>query len=68
MLPCIQTQDKWSNPDRMKHGAPEFYLKTGEEMARLFGELPEAQENTVRIAERRGVKLRLTGQKNPHFP
>ena len=68
MLLCLQTQDKWSNPDRMKYGAPEFYLKTGEEMAKLFGELPEALENTVRIAERCEVKLKLAGQKNPHFP
>lgn len=68
MLLCLQTQDKWSNPDRMKYGAPQFYLKSAEEMEQLFGEIPEALTNTADIAARCQVKLALGGQKNPHFP
>ena len=68
MLLCLQTQAKWSDPDRMKYGSDQFYLKSEAEMRRLFGELPEALENTWKIAERCNVELALGGQKNPHFP
>ncbi len=68
MLLCLQTQDKWSNPDRMKYGSDQFYLKSGDEMAAVFGEVPEALKNTMAIAERCNVEMALGGQKNPHFP
>lgn len=68
MLLCLQTQDKWSNPDRMKYGSDQFYLKSGDEMAALFSDVPEALSNTMLIAERCHVDIPLQGQKNPHFP
>lgn len=68
MLLCLQTQAKWSEPDRMKYGSDQFYLKSEAEMRQLFGELPEALENTWKIAARCNVELALGGQKNPHFP
>ena len=68
MLLCLQTQDKWSNPTRMKYGSDQFYLKSAAEMAAVFGDLPEALENTMAIAERCNVEMKLGGQKNPHFP
>jgi len=68
MLLCLQTQAKWSDPDRMKYGSDQYYLKNEVDMRQLFRELPEAIENTWRIAERCNVELALEGQKNPHFP
>mgnify|MGYP003614251054 FL=1 len=68
MLLCLQTQAKWSETDRMKYGSNQFYLKNEAEMRELFRELPEAIENTWKIAERCNVTLALDGQKNPHFP
>jgi DNA polymerase-3 subunit alpha len=68
MLLCLQTQAKWNDPGRMKYGSDQFYLKSEAEMRQLFGELPEAIENTWKIAERCNVELALDGQKNPHFP
>ena len=68
MLLCLQTQAKWSEPNRMKYGSDQFYLKSEAEMRQLFGELPAALENTWKIAERCNVELALGGQKNPHFP
>jgi len=50
VLLCIQTNKKLSDPDRIRFGTTEFYFKSGEEMARLFGEIPEALENTAHIA------------------
>lgn len=68
MLLCLQTQDKWSNPHRMKYGSDQFYFKSADEMAALFPDHPEALRNTLAIAERCNVELKLGGQKNPHFP
>ena len=69
MLLCLQTQDKWSNPNRMKYGSDQFYLKSAAEMDSLFGALaPESLSNTRAIADRCNVTLKLGGQKNPHFP
>ncbi|MCX6559686.1 MAG: DNA polymerase III subunit alpha, partial [Candidatus Aminicenantes bacterium] len=51
-LLCIQTNKKVSDPDRIKFGSQEFYFKSGEEMAALFAEVPEAIENTFQIAAR----------------
>jgi DNA polymerase-3 subunit alpha len=68
MLLCLQTQAKWRDADRMKYGSEQFYLKSEAEMRALFAELPEALDNTWKIAERCNVELALGGQKNPHFP
>ena len=68
MLLCLQTQSRWSDENRMRYGSNQFYLKSEAEMQKLFGELPDALENTWKIAERCNVTLALEGQKNPHFP
>ncbi len=50
VLICIGTGKKVSEGSRMKFEHPEFYFKSGDEMARVFSGLPEAVSNTVRIA------------------
>ena len=52
VLLCIQTNKKLTDQDRIRFGTQEFYFKSGEEMARLFHEVPEAIENTCHIAAR----------------
>ncbi|MDR0785449.1 MAG: DNA polymerase III subunit alpha [Treponema sp.] len=52
ILMCISTQKKLSDTKRMRMETPEFYFKTGDEMAALFPDYPEAISNTVRIAEK----------------
>ncbi|MDR2792829.1 MAG: DNA polymerase III subunit alpha [Treponema sp.] len=52
ILLCISTQKKRAEKKRMRFDTDEFYFKTGDEMAALFPEYPEAVANTVRIAER----------------
>ncbi len=59
LLLCVQTNSTLDDPKRMRMETPEFYLKTGDEMAVLFGELPEAMSNTLRIAERCNLDLRF---------
>ncbi|BAS27283.1 DNA polymerase III subunit alpha [Limnochorda pilosa] len=50
-LLCIQTGKRLADPDRLRFPTDRFYLKTPEEMAAAFGEIPEALANTLRIAE-----------------
>lgn len=57
ILLCMQTGKHLADEDRMRMETPEFYLKSPEEMAALFPNLPEALENTVRIAERCNVEI-----------
>ncbi|MGE5674285.1 MAG: DNA polymerase III subunit alpha [Mycobacterium leprae] len=56
-LLCIGTNKTLDDPDRMRMGTNELYLKSAEEMAYRFGHLPEAMQNTLAIAERCSVTL-----------
>lgn len=51
VLLCIQTKKTVHDTDRLKMSANEFYLKTPEEMKERFSYIPEAIENTLKIAE-----------------
>jgi len=57
VLLCIQTGKTVDDPTRMKFQSQELYLKSEQEMAVLFGELPDAMANTRQIAERCHVSL-----------
>jgi DNA polymerase-3 subunit alpha len=50
VLLCIQTNKKLSDQNRIRFGSQEFYFKSGQEMAELFPDVPEAIQNTTRIA------------------
>ncbi|GMO49525.1 MAG: DNA polymerase III subunit alpha [Termitinemataceae bacterium] len=52
ILLCVGTQKKRSDEKRMKFDGNQFYLKSGDEMAALFPNHPEAISNTVKIAQR----------------
>lgn len=68
VLMCIQTMKKLADTDRMRFESDNFYLKSGDEMAELFPETPEALENTVKIAARCEVEFRFEGYIQPVFP
>jgi DNA polymerase III subunit alpha len=57
LLVCIQTNTSINDPKRMKMDSDQLYFKSPSEMWSLFDELPEALENTLRIAERCNVDL-----------
>jgi DNA polymerase-3 subunit alpha len=65
VLLCIQTGTTMDDPDRMRMGGDDFYLRSEQEMAMLFADLPEALENTGRIAA--GCSLEL-GNEGFHLP
>jgi DNA polymerase-3 subunit alpha len=57
VLLCIGTGKAFSDPKRLRYEARQFFLKTADEMAAVFGDHPEALSSTVRIAERCNVVL-----------
>jgi DNA polymerase-3 subunit alpha len=68
VLLCIGTASSVHDKDRLRYHGDQFYLKTGDEMAHVFGtEFPEALSNTVRIAERCNVDLSGTENHLPDF-
>lgn len=67
ILLCIQTGKKMSDPDRMKMGVDEFYVKSPEEMADYFKNIPEAIENTVKIAEKCNFDFEFGNTKLPNY-
>lgn len=67
VLLCIQTGKKITDEDRMKFHSDDFYIKSPEEMTALFKNIPEAIENTVKIAERCNVELEFGKLHLPEF-
>jgi DNA polymerase-3 subunit alpha len=67
VLLCIQTGSTMTDPKRMRLDAQSFYLRSEAEMRALFPELPEAIDNTARIAERCDVQLEFGKYKLPVF-
>jgi len=66
-LLCIQTGKTIADTSRMRFSSQEFYLKSGHEMALLFGEHPELLENTALIAKRCQVEFQFGGNLLPVF-
>ncbi len=67
VLLCIGTGKTVTDTDRLRYHGDQFYLKTAQEMAAVFGDFPEAMANTVRIAERCHVDLSETVNHLPNF-
>jgi DNA polymerase-3 subunit alpha len=51
VLLCVQTNSLASDQNRMRFSGDRFYMRTEEEMRALFSDIPEAVDNTLRIAE-----------------
>ncbi len=65
-LCCINTGKKVTEPDRMKYPTS-VYLKSSDQMRQLFADVPEACDNTLKIAERCNVDLDLTSRHAPVY-
>jgi len=66
-LICIGTQAQLSDSKRMRYQEAQFYLRTAEEMAARFAEVPEALGNTLEVAEKCQVEVRF-GKGAEHYP
>ncbi|HIQ75104.1 MAG TPA: DNA polymerase III subunit alpha [Candidatus Cottocaccamicrobium excrementipullorum] len=67
ILLCIQTGKKVTDENRLKYEGGQYYLKSEEEMRRLFPYAPEALDNTAKIAERCNVEIEFGVTKLPEF-
>lgn len=65
---CIGEGRVLDDPKRPRSYSNQQYLKTPEEMAELFSDLPEALENTVEIAKRCNLKVQLGKYFLPNYP
>ena len=59
VLMCIQTASTIDEENRMRFPNDQFYLKSEDEMRRIFANIPEACDNTAAIAERCDVTFRF---------
>jgi len=65
---CIHDGESLTNPARVRKYSEKQYLRSPEEMIELFSDIPEAIENTVRIAQRCNVELGLGSYFLPEYP
>lgn len=67
-LLCVGTRSLVTDIDRKKYGSDQFYLKTPDEMARVFGFDPDAVRRTVEIADSVDLDLDFSRHHLPSFP
>ncbi len=67
ILLCLQTGKKLSDENRLRYEGGQYYVKSEEEMRELFAYVPEAIENTQRIADRCNVEIEFGVTKLPKF-
>ncbi|QHN03535.1 DNA polymerase III subunit alpha [Granulicella sp. WH15] len=68
VLLCVQTAGSMNDPKRFKFDTQEFYIKTAEEMARMFPDNPEVLTRTMQFPERCELKLNKVDNPFPDFP
>ncbi|MDR2215541.1 MAG: DNA polymerase III subunit alpha, partial [Nevskiaceae bacterium] len=65
---CIHERALLSDANRRRRYTQEQFLRSAEQMAELFADLPEALANTVAIARRCSLQLKLGDSRLPNFP
>ncbi len=67
MLLCIQTGKKLSDENRMRYEGGQYFIKSEDEMRKLFPYALEALENTQKIADRCNVEIEFGVTKLPKY-
>jgi DNA polymerase III subunit alpha len=68
ILLCVQTAGSMNDPKRFKFDTNEFYIKSADEMARLFAHAPHVVSGTMQFPERCNLKLTKVDNPFPAFP
>jgi DNA polymerase-3 subunit alpha len=68
ILLCVQTAGSMNDPRRFKFDTNEFYIKSSEEMAKLFAHAPHVISGTMQFPERCNLKLSKVDNPFPDFP
>jgi DNA polymerase III subunit alpha len=67
VMVCIQTGKSIQDANRMKFQGTDFYVKSHDEMYRVFKDAPDVLSRTLAIAERCNVRLEKVSSPFPHF-
>jgi len=65
---CLGTGKERDDPNRLRYATPEFYFKTQDQMFDLFKDVPNAIENTRKIADSIEIELPMGEYHLPNFP
>ena len=64
---CIAMNKLYDDPNRLRHSVHEFYVKSPEEIARLYADIPEAIEATQEIVDKCNLEIKLGNPTPPNF-
>ena len=64
---CIAMNKLYDDPKRLRHSVHEFYLKSPEQVAKLYADIPEALEATQEIADKCNLTIKLGNPTPPNF-
>ncbi|MFY4842232.1 DNA polymerase III subunit alpha [Aliarcobacter butzleri] len=64
---CIAMNKLYDDPNRLRHSVHEFYLKSPEQIAKLYSDIPEAIEATQEIADKCNLTIKLGNPTPPNF-
>jgi DNA polymerase-3 subunit alpha len=64
---CIAMNKLYDDPKRLRHSVHEFYIKSPQQMAKLFADIPEALENTQEIVDKCNLEIKLGNPTPPNF-
>jgi len=64
---CIAMNKLYDDPNRMRHSVHEFYVKSPEQMALLYADIPEAIQATQEIADKCNLEIKLGDPTPPNF-
>ena len=68
VLLCVQTAGSMNDPKRFKFDTQEFYVKTADEMSRLFAHAPHVVTGTMQFPDRCNLTLNKVDNPFPAFP
>ena len=64
---CIAMNKEFDDPNRLRHSVHEFYVKSPENMANLFADIPEVLSNTQEIVDKCHLEIKLGNPTPPKF-
>lgn len=64
---CIAMNKLYDDPKRLRHSVHEFYLKSPEQIAKLYADIPQALENTQEIVNKCDLTIKLGNPTPPNF-
>jgi len=67
VLLCLQTKKTMDDPTHLRYEGHGYHLQTSEEMEELFSDYPEALDNTLELADRCHVELKLNDVNLPRY-